>query len=118
MAALPKGKRFMSEAGSRKVLEQQIEGPDLVMRHLPPARLVMGFALSGGLFWRSNCRIPIPFTGAVAAAPGSFIDMDARTTFAYAANKMDRLPLSDPRPFCAIKAMWQALGIGSREVPV
>jgi len=48
-----------------------------------------------------------------------FIDMDARTTFAYAANKMDRLPLSDPRPFRVMKAMWQALGIRTTEpVPV
>ena len=41
------------------------------------------------------------------------IDMDARTTFAYAANKMDRRPLSDPRPFRVMKAIWQALGIVS-----
>jgi hypothetical protein len=42
--------------------------------------------------------------------------MDARTTFAYAANKLDRRPLSDPRPFRTMKAMWQALGIRSAEV--
>ena len=44
-----KGKRFMSEAGCRKALEQQIEGPDLVMSHMPPARFGMGFALPGPL---------------------------------------------------------------------
>jgi len=112
-----KGKRFMSQAGSRKVLEQQIEGPDLVMRHLPPARFGLGFALPGPLL---ALELPNPNTIHWGGGGCSwiFIDMDARTTFAYAANKMDRLPLSDPRPFCAIKAMWQALGIGSREVPV
>lgn len=45
-----------------------------------------------------------------------FIDMDARTTSAYAANKMDRRPFSDPRPFRNMKAMWEALGIRSAEV--
>src|ERR1700722_16649815 len=44
-----KGKRIMSEAGCRKALEQQIEGPDLVMSHMPPARFGLGFALPGPL---------------------------------------------------------------------
>jgi CubicO group peptidase (beta-lactamase class C family) len=107
-----KGKRFMSEAGTRKALEQQIEGPDLVMTHLPPARFGMGFALPGPLL---DLELPNPNTIHWGGGGSSwiFIDMDARTTFAYAANKMDRRPLSDPRPFRTMKAMWQALGIGS-----
>lgn len=65
-----KGKRFMSEAGCRKALEQQIEGPDLVMTHLPPARFGMGFALPGPLL---ALDLPNPNTihWAVGAAPGS-----------------------------------------------
>ena len=39
----------MSEAGCRKALEPQIEGPDLVMSRMPPARFGMGFALPGPL---------------------------------------------------------------------
>jgi CubicO group peptidase (beta-lactamase class C family) len=110
-----RGKRFMSEAGCRKALEQQIEGPDLVMRHLPPARFGLGFALPGPLL---DLDLPNPNTIHWGGGGGSwiFIDMDARTTFAYAANKLDRLPLSDPRPFRTMKAMWQALGIRSAEV--
>jgi CubicO group peptidase (beta-lactamase class C family) len=46
---------------------------------------------------------------------------DARVTaeipavFAYTANKIDRLPLNDPRPFRAIRAFWKSLGIGGDE---
>jgi CubicO group peptidase (beta-lactamase class C family) len=106
------GKRFMSEAGCRKTMELQIEGPDLIMSHLPPARFGMGFALPGPLL---SLDLPNPNTIHWGGGGCSwiFIDMDARTTFAYAANKMDRKPLSDPRPFGAMKAMWQALGIRS-----
>jgi CubicO group peptidase (beta-lactamase class C family) len=108
------GKRFMSEAGCRRALEQQIEGPDLVMSHLPPARFGMGFALPGPLL-----ALELPNANTIHWGGGGcswiFIDMDARTTLAYAANKMDRRPLSDPRPFHTMKAMWQALGIPSAE---
>ena len=109
-----KGKRFMSEAGCRKALEQQIEGPDLIMSHLPPARFGLGFALPGPLL---DLELPNPNTIHWGGGGCSwiFIDMDARTTFAYAANKMDRLPLGDPRPFRTMQAMWQSLGIRSGE---
>lgn len=109
-----KGKRFMTEAGCRKALEQQIEGPDLIMKHLPPARFGLGFALPGPLL-----AIELPNPDTIHWGGGGcswiFIDMDARTTFAYAANKMDRLPLGDPRPFRTMKALWRSLGIGGGE---
>jgi CubicO group peptidase (beta-lactamase class C family) len=110
-----KGKRFMSEAGCRKALEQQIEGPDLVMRNKPSARFGMGFGLPGPLL---ELELPNPNTIHWGGGGCSwiFIDMDARTTFAYAANKMDRLPLSDPRPFRTMQAFWQSLGIHRSEV--
>ena len=106
-----KGKRLMSEAGCRKALEQQIEGLDLVMRGKPPARFGLGFALPGPLL---ELELPNPNTLHWGGGGCSwiFIDMDARTTFAYAANKMDRYPLSDPRPFRTMQALWQSLGIG------
>ena len=45
---------------------------------------------------------------------GSFalIDMDARTSFAYAMNKMQRGMVGDERSFRIIRAMWRAMGIG------
>lgn len=110
-----RGKRFLSEAGCRKALEPQIEGPDLIMSHLPPARFGLGFHLPGPLL-----ALDLPNPNTIYSGGGGsswiFIDMDARTTFAYAANKMDRRPLSDPRPFRVMKAMWQALGIVSADV--
>jgi CubicO group peptidase (beta-lactamase class C family) len=111
-----KGKRFMSESGCRKALEQQIEGTDLVMSHLPPARFGMGFSLPGPLL---SLKLPNPNTLHWGGGGCSwvFIDMDARTTFAYAANKTDRRPMSDPRPIRAIQAFWKSLGICGSEVP-
>ena len=37
------------------------------------------------------------------------IDMDARTTFGYAMNKMGSGTLGDARGFAMVAAMWQAL---------
>ena len=112
---MAQGKRFLSEAGCRKARELQIEGPDLVMRHLPSARFGMGFALSGPLL---DLELPNPNTIHWGGGGCSWIviDMDARTTFAYAANKIDRFPLSDPRLSRTIRAFWKSLGIGS-DVP-
>jgi len=108
-----KGRRIMSEAGCRKALELQIEGPDLVMSPMPPARFGMGFALPGPLL---DLELPNPNTIHWGGGGCSwiFIDMDARTTFAYVANKVDRRPLGDPRPFRAIRAFWGSPGLGKR----
>jgi CubicO group peptidase (beta-lactamase class C family) len=114
---IAKGKRLMSEAGSRKVLEQQIEGPDLIMKHLPLARFGLGFALPGPLL---ALELPNPNTIHWGGGGSSwiFIDMDARTTLAYVTNRMDKFPMSDPRPFRALKAMWRSMGISSAAVGV
>lgn len=109
------GKRFMSEAGCRKALEPQIEGPDLVMRHLPAARFGMGFGLPGSLL---DLELPNPNTIHWGGGGCSWIviDMDAHTTFGYAANKTDRYPLGDPRLRRSIQAFWKSRGIRGREV--
>jgi CubicO group peptidase (beta-lactamase class C family) len=100
-----KGKRFMSEAGCRKALELQIEGPDLMLAG--PARFGMGFGLAGGM-------IPLPNPNSLfwGGYGGSLIiiDMDARTTFGYAMNKMAGTTTGDMRAFGLAMAMWQALG--------
>jgi CubicO group peptidase (beta-lactamase class C family) len=41
------------------------------------------------------------------------IDMDARTTFGYAMNKMEAGPVGDPRSFRIIEALWKSLGLSS-----
>ncbi|MBS0472267.1 MAG: beta-lactamase family protein [Proteobacteria bacterium] len=100
-----RGKRFMSEKGVRKALELQVEGPDLVMA--VPARFGMGFGLAGGLL-----PLPNPNTIFWGGYGGSLaiIDMDARTTFGYAMNKMAPTTTGDMRALGLAMAMWTALG--------
>lgn len=100
-----KGKRFLSEAGCRKALELQVEGRDLVLGM--PARFGMGFGLSGGVV-----PMPNPNTIYWGGYGGSLviIDMDARTTFAYAMNKMAATTQGDMRAFGLAMAMWEAMG--------
>lgn len=100
------GKRFMSEAGCRKALELQIEGQDLILAM--PARFGMGFGLAGG-----TLPLPNPNTIFWGGYGGSLviIDMDARTTFGYAMNKMAGTTTGDMRAFSLGIAMWQSLGL-------
>lgn len=100
------GKRFMSAAGVRKALELQIEGPDLMLGG--PARFGMGFGLPGPM-------IPLPNPNSMfwGGYGGSLIiiDMDARTTFGYAMNKMAPTTTGDTRALGLAMAMWTALGV-------
>jgi CubicO group peptidase (beta-lactamase class C family) len=100
-----KGKRFLSEAGCRKALELQIEGQDLILAS--PARFGMGFGLAGGVL-----PLPNPNSMFWGGYGGSLviIDMDARTTFGYAMNKMAGTTTGDMRAFSLAMAMWGALG--------
>ena len=100
-----KGKRFMSEAGCRKALELQVEGQDLILGG--PARFGMGFGLAGGV-------LPLPNPNSLywGGYGGSLIivDMDARTTFGYAMNKMAGTTQGDMRALGLAMAMWDAMG--------
>lgn len=97
------GKRFMSEASCRKALEVQVEGQDLILGM--PARFGMGFGLAGAM------PLPNPNTIFWGGYGGSLviIDMDARTTFAYAMNKMAPTTTGDMRAFGLAMAMWSAM---------
>ncbi|MFI4973333.1 MAG: serine hydrolase domain-containing protein [Caulobacterales bacterium] len=98
------GKRIMSEAGCRKALEVQIEGPDLILG--VPARFGMGFGLPG-----EGLPLPNPNTIYWGGYGGSLIiiDMDAHTTFGYVMNKMAPTTTGDMRAFGLAVAMWQGL---------
>ena len=98
------GKRILSEAGCRKALEVQVEGQDLILGM--PARFGMGFGLAGAM------PLPNPNTIFWGGYGGSLviIDMDARTTFAYAMNKMAPTTTGDMRAFGLAMAMWEAMG--------
>jgi CubicO group peptidase (beta-lactamase class C family) len=100
-----KGKRILSEAGCRKALELQIEGQDLILG--APARFGMGFGLPG-----AQMPLPHPNTIFWGGYGGSLaiIDMDARTTFGYAMNKMAPTTTGDMRAFGLAMGMWAALG--------
>lgn len=99
-----KGKRFMSEAGCRKALELQVEGDDLILGG--PARFGLGFGLPG-----TAVPLPNPNTIYWGGYGGSLviIDMDARTTFGYAMNKMAPTTTGDMRAMGLAMGMWQAL---------
>ncbi len=99
------GKRFLSEAGCRKALECQVEGTDLVLDM--PVRYGMGFGLSGpmspalhdqAMFWGG-------YGGSIV-----LIDMAARTTIAYAMNRMQGTTTGDMRAITLAAEVWQALG--------
>ncbi len=101
-----KGKRFMSEAGCRKALELQIEGPDLVLGS--DTRFGMGFGLGGGVV-----PLPHPESSLYWGGYGGsliIIDTEARTTIAYAMNKMAGTTTGDMRAFSLAMAVWTALG--------
>ena len=100
------GKRFMSEAGCRKALELQIEGTDLMLGR--SARFGMGFGLSGGI-------LPMPSPNSIfwGGYGGSLviIDMDKRTSFGYAMNRMQGTTTGDMRALGLAMAMWTSLGM-------
>jgi CubicO group peptidase (beta-lactamase class C family) len=100
------GKRFMSEAGCRKALQPQIEGDDLILGR--PVRYGMGFGLPGA-------ELPLPnpdsiFWGGYGGSL-AIIDMNARTTFGYAMNRMAPTTTGDMRALGLAMAMWRGLGI-------
>jgi CubicO group peptidase (beta-lactamase class C family) len=97
------GKRLMSEAGSRRALEQQIEGMDLVLGL--PVTYGLGFGLS------SMFSVPNPNTIFWGGYGGSLIiiDLDARTTIAYVMNRMGNTTMGDARAMALADAFWKAL---------
>jgi CubicO group peptidase (beta-lactamase class C family) len=101
-----KGRRFMSEAGCRKALEVQVEGTDLVMN--VPAKFGLGFGLPSRM-------VPLPSPNSMfwGGYGGSLviIDMDARTSFGYAMNKMAPTTMGDMRALGLAMAMWTGLGM-------
>jgi CubicO group peptidase (beta-lactamase class C family) len=102
-----KGKRFLSEAGCRKALELQIEGPDLCLGG--PARFGLGFGLGGGVV-----PLPHPQSSLYWGGYGGsiiMIDMEARTTLSYVMNKMAGTTTGDMRAFSLAMAMWTAWGV-------
>jgi CubicO group peptidase (beta-lactamase class C family) len=85
-----KGRQLLSEAGCRRALEVQVEGPDLVLGM--QIRWGLGFAVNGGM-------MPNPNTIYWGGAGGSLalVDMDAHLTLGYAMNRMGGGTTGDER---------------------
>lgn len=98
------GKRIMSEAGCRRALEQQVVGTDLVLG--VPARFGLGFGLPHD--WLETPNPNSIFWCGLGGSLG-FIDMDSRTSIAYAMNRMSGGTLIDARALALAKAAWAAL---------
>jgi CubicO group peptidase (beta-lactamase class C family) len=99
-----KGKRILSEAGCRKALEVQVEGLDLTLGR--QARYGLGFAVGGGMMVNPNTLYWGGRGGSLAV-----VDMDARTTFGYAMNRMSGGVGGDLRGFGLVMATWEAMGL-------
>jgi CubicO group peptidase (beta-lactamase class C family) len=97
-----KGKRFLSEAGCRRALEVQVSGRDRILGF--PIRNGLGFAVSGGVF-----AFPNPNTIYWGGYGGSLaiVDMDARTSIAYAMNRMLKTN-DDMRALGLAMEVWKA----------
>ena len=91
------------QAGGRRALEVQVEGRDLVLGL--PLRFGLGFAVAGVM-------MPNPNTLYWGGLGGSLVlvDLDARSTFAYAPNKIGDT-LADVRGLELAMAMWEAMAL-------
>ena len=99
------GKRLLSEAGARRVLEEQTYGPDLVLGL--PIRFGMGYGMT-------STEVPMgpnPNTAFWGGYGGSSIvvDFDARLCVSYTMNYMESEILGDPRGFGLLAAAYQSI---------
>lgn len=101
-----KGKRIMSEAGTRRALEPQIEGVDMVLGL--PIKHGMGYGLPG-----EAMPLPSPNTCFWGGWGGSLViaDLDRRICCAYVMNKMGEGTTGDLRAFQLIMPVYQALAV-------
>ncbi|WP_369026189.1 serine hydrolase domain-containing protein [Qipengyuania sp. RANM35] len=99
------GKRIMSEAGCRRVLDQQVEGHDMVLLNMP-IRYGLGFGLPGEMLPMPNKNMAFwgGYGGSLAV-----IDFDARATYAFVMNRMHPSLVGDTRSAGLMGAMWMAM---------
>lgn len=99
-----KGKRIISEAGTRRAVEPQIEGLDMVLGL--PVRHGLGYGLPG-----EAMPLPSPNTCFWGGWGGSLViaDLDKRVCCAYVMNRMGEGTTGDLRAFQMIMPVYQAL---------
>lgn len=101
------GVKILSEAGCRRIFQEQARGTDLILN--APVRLGIGYGLTAE-------ETPVsPNTHACywGGWGGSVIvvDLDARMTFAYMMNRMESGLVGDTRGLAFGMAVYQALGL-------
>jgi len=99
------GKRIMSEAGTRKIFEEQSNGMDLVLG--VPLRLGMGYGLTSDLLPMGPNK-NICFWGGYGGS-SVVVDQDARLCVSYVMNRMEAGLLGDTRGFGLLQAAYQSL---------
>jgi CubicO group peptidase (beta-lactamase class C family) len=97
------GRRFLSTAGCRRAQESHVAGVDRVLG--VNIRFGLGMALGGDM-------MPGDATLYWGGHGGSLviIDPDARTSFAFAMNRMAGTTTGDERALSLAMAMWESLG--------
>lgn len=102
------GKRLMSEAGCERVLEQQVDGLDVVIGLPFPIRWGLGYCLNadylpGGTsgsraaFWAGN------------GGSMSWVDLDHRMSFGFAPNRWMTGPHEQDRSLSVLRAVYDCL---------
>jgi len=100
------GVELMSEAGARRVFDEQTNGQDLVLG------LPLRFGLGYGLNSKEVPLGPNPHIAFWAGWGGSLVvvDQDARMCIAYVMNRMAKSLVGDVRGFSLLKAAYEAIG--------
>ena len=99
------GKTIMSEAGTRRIFEQQSMGLDLVLG--VPLVFGMGYGLNSELVPIGPNK-NICFWGGFGGS-SVVVDQDARLCLSYVMNKMESGLLGDPRGFGLAQAMYASM---------
>jgi CubicO group peptidase (beta-lactamase class C family) len=94
-----RGRRFLSEAGCRRALAEQVSGVDLVLG--APMRFGLGFALGAGFMPNDNTIFWGGYGGSL-----TIIDLDARTSIGYTPNRMTGGAAGDMRALDLAMAFW------------
>ena len=99
------GKTILSEAGTKRIFEQQTDGTDLVLG--VPLTFGLGYGLNGAATPISPNKNTC-FWGGYGGS-SVIVDQDARLCFSYVMNKMETGLLGDPRGFGLAAAMYMSV---------
>ena len=99
------GKQIMSEAGTRRIFEEQSSGVDLVLGM--PFRLGMGYGLNSELLPLGPSK-NLCFWGGYGGSL-VIVDQDERLCFSYVMNRMEPGLVGDMRGFNLVAAMYASM---------